>query len=269
MKHFVIVGAREREQGAALGAAARGFGTRSGWPAARALQLDGPTRRELLVWGAGEEDVLEGFRVGADDYVAKPCSPKVLGARMQAILRRAGEAEAHRGEPRLEIGDLALDPEAQEAMTARYMTVARQVATRRGIAVLVTHRMSMPMLADRIIVLHDGELVEAGVRLSGGAAAAGTAGAGAGLPAAGEPQHGDRGQDEAEESLGPHEHLLGRGVDRRVSDDSRVGGHGCAASQARGIRGPAVTLGSDNAMFPRRPHAEINRGVTERFMSFP
>ena len=56
----------------------------------------------------------------------------------------------------------ALDPEAQEAMTARYVAVARQVASRGGIAVLVTHRMSMPMLADRIIVLHEGEVAEAG-----------------------------------------------------------------------------------------------------------
>jgi ABC-type multidrug transport system fused ATPase/permease subunit len=47
-------------------------------------------------------------------------------------------------------------------MTARYAAVARQVASRGGVAVLVTHRMSMPMLADRIIVLHEGEVVEAG-----------------------------------------------------------------------------------------------------------
>jgi ATP-binding cassette, subfamily B, bacterial len=56
----------------------------------------------------------------------------------------------------------ALDPEAQEAMAARYSAAARAVASRGGIAVLVTHRMSMPRLADRIIVLHEGEIVEAG-----------------------------------------------------------------------------------------------------------
>ncbi len=56
----------------------------------------------------------------------------------------------------------ALDPEAQEAMTTRYMNVARRVANQGGIAVLVTHRMSMPMLADRILVMHDGEVAESG-----------------------------------------------------------------------------------------------------------
>ena len=40
--------------------------------------------------------------------------------------------------------------------------MARGVASRGGIAVLVTHRMSMPRLADRIIVLHQGEKAEAG-----------------------------------------------------------------------------------------------------------
>lgn len=56
----------------------------------------------------------------------------------------------------------ALDPEAQEAVTLRYAAVARQMASRGGIAVLVTHRMSMPRLADRIVVLHDGRLRETG-----------------------------------------------------------------------------------------------------------
>ena len=56
----------------------------------------------------------------------------------------------------------ALDPEAQEVMAARYIDAARAVAERGGIAVLVTHRMSMPRMADRIIVLHDGEIAEAG-----------------------------------------------------------------------------------------------------------
>jgi ABC-type multidrug transport system fused ATPase/permease subunit len=56
----------------------------------------------------------------------------------------------------------ALDPEAQEAVTLRYAAVARQVASRGGIAVLVTHRMSMPRLADHIVVLADGGLRETG-----------------------------------------------------------------------------------------------------------
>ena len=35
------------------------------------------------------EDVLRGFEMGADDYVSKPFNPRVLLARLRAVLRRA------------------------------------------------------------------------------------------------------------------------------------------------------------------------------------
>ena len=40
----------------------------------------------------GEEDVIEGLEIGADDYLAKPFSPRVLTARVHAVMRR-GRAE--------------------------------------------------------------------------------------------------------------------------------------------------------------------------------
>ncbi|MFD0559549.1 ATP-binding cassette subfamily B protein [Stackebrandtia endophytica] len=56
----------------------------------------------------------------------------------------------------------ALDPETHEIVAGRYLAAARGVADRGGVAILVTHRMSMPRLADRIVVLHDGEVAEVG-----------------------------------------------------------------------------------------------------------
>lgn len=56
----------------------------------------------------------------------------------------------------------ALDPEAQQEMTTRYASRARQAADDGGAAILITHRMSMPRLADRIIVLDGGRIVETG-----------------------------------------------------------------------------------------------------------
>ena len=55
-----------------------------------------------------EHDVLAGFDSGADDYLAMPFSPKVLVARVRAILRRAGVA-GESAPDRVVCGDLALD----------------------------------------------------------------------------------------------------------------------------------------------------------------
>ncbi len=47
----------------------------------------------IIVSARGEEaDVVRGLEIGADDYVTKPFSPKVLHARVEAVLRRGQEA---------------------------------------------------------------------------------------------------------------------------------------------------------------------------------
>ena len=45
----------------------------------------------MLTAKAGEDDILNGLNIGADDYLTKPFSPRQLVARVGAILRRAGE----------------------------------------------------------------------------------------------------------------------------------------------------------------------------------
>jgi DNA-binding response OmpR family regulator len=46
----------------------------------------------MLTAKVEEEDVLRGLNIGADDYVIKPFSPRQLAARVEAVLRRAGDA---------------------------------------------------------------------------------------------------------------------------------------------------------------------------------
>ena len=58
-----------------------------------------------------EEDRVLGLEVGADDYVAKPFSPREVVARVKALLRRQGQG-------RLNYGDLNIDPVARRVRLA-------------------------------------------------------------------------------------------------------------------------------------------------------
>ncbi len=61
----------------------------------------------LMLTARGEDsDSITGLELGADDYLAKPCNPQVLVARIRAVLRRA-ESISHDGP--LMVGDLTLN----------------------------------------------------------------------------------------------------------------------------------------------------------------
>ena len=57
-----------------------------------------------------KDDVLEGFRTGADDYITKPFSMEELLYRIQAILKRAGQPPAPKKEDSYSIGLYNFDP---------------------------------------------------------------------------------------------------------------------------------------------------------------
>lgn len=70
----------------------------------------------LLTARSGEDDVLVGLDLGADDYVTKPYSVRELVARIRAAARRAGSGPEVRSVIR--IGDAVLDPGRYELRVA-------------------------------------------------------------------------------------------------------------------------------------------------------
>jgi len=72
----------------------------------------------MLTARAEEVDRIVGLTVGADDYLTKPFSPRELGARVQALLRRRRGAATGAGETVLRAGALVVDRPRREVTVA-------------------------------------------------------------------------------------------------------------------------------------------------------
>jgi two-component system response regulator CpxR len=69
----------------------------------------------LMLTARGEDsDSITGLELGADDYLAKPCNPQVLVARIRAILRRAEPPAESMPATQLSVGDLSLNRQSRK-----------------------------------------------------------------------------------------------------------------------------------------------------------
>lgn len=81
-----------------------------GWQVCREVRAYSRVPIIMLTARSDEKDELQGFELGVDEYISKPFSPKILVARVEAILRRTGRREQE-GET-LEVGGIRLDKAA-------------------------------------------------------------------------------------------------------------------------------------------------------------
>jgi two-component system, OmpR family, phosphate regulon response regulator PhoB len=90
---------------------------RSGIEFARSLRRDARTKDIPLIMltaRSDEHDKVLGLETGADDYITKPFSPRELGARIQAVLRRRAPQMTS---DQVLIGGLCLDPNTHRVTT--------------------------------------------------------------------------------------------------------------------------------------------------------
>lgn len=80
-----------------------------GWAVCREIRQYSQVPIIMLTAKADERDELQGFQLGVDEYISKPFSPKILVARVEAILRRTNQINA---EEIIEAGGITIDKAA-------------------------------------------------------------------------------------------------------------------------------------------------------------
>lgn len=86
-----------------------------GWEVCREIREYSKVPIIMLTAKTDEKDELQGFQLGVDEYITKPFSPKILVARVEAVLRRSVGAAS---EEVLSAGDIIIDK------TAHIVTIA-------------------------------------------------------------------------------------------------------------------------------------------------
>lgn len=81
-----------------------------GWETLKTIRKYSQVPIIMLTARGEERDELQGFDLGVDEYISKPFSPKILVARVEAILRRSNSMPADE----MEIGGICIDKAAHQ-----------------------------------------------------------------------------------------------------------------------------------------------------------
>lgn len=81
-----------------------------GWEVCKTIRQYSQVPIIMLTARGEEQDELQGFNLGVDEYISKPFSPKILVARVEAILRRSSAIS----QEVLEVGGIRIDKAAHQ-----------------------------------------------------------------------------------------------------------------------------------------------------------
>jgi DNA-binding response OmpR family regulator len=85
----------------------------TGWDVCERICQESTTPLVFLTAVGDEEAIIRGLDLGADDYITKPFSPRLLLARIHAVLRRSGNRldKSSTGRESVTVGELRVDPQ--------------------------------------------------------------------------------------------------------------------------------------------------------------
>ncbi len=84
-----------------------------GWQVCKEIRAYSKVPIIMLTARSDERDELQGFELGVDEYISKPFSPKILVARIEAILRRTNQLG---NDEILECGNIRVDKAAHQVL---------------------------------------------------------------------------------------------------------------------------------------------------------
>lgn len=86
-----------------------------GYEACRKIRVFSTVPIIFLTGKSSEDDKIDGFMMGADDYIVKPYSLRELKARIEVLLRRSGQQTVKKDSHILQFGNLQIDQIAHKA----------------------------------------------------------------------------------------------------------------------------------------------------------
>ena len=84
-----------------------------GWQVCREIRAHSKVPIIMLTAKSDERDELQGFQLGVDEYISKPFSPKILVARIEAILRRTNRLTV---EEAIDCGGIVINKTAHQVL---------------------------------------------------------------------------------------------------------------------------------------------------------
>ncbi len=112
-----------------------------GWQVCREIRQHSNVPIIMLTAKGNEKDELLGFELGVDEYISKPFSPKILVARVEAVLRRTkgldeevisiGGISLEKAAHQLKIDDIPIDLSYKEFELLTYFVMNKGVALSR------------------------------------------------------------------------------------------------------------------------------------------